>query len=62
MFTGAMLTHGNLIASSAGTCTLLDKWNPGDRHMCYLPLAHIYERINLVSLMTHPQQYLMDGS
>jgi long-chain acyl-CoA synthetase len=40
--------HSNLIASAAGTCTVLDRWGPGDRHICYLPLAHIYERINLV--------------
>jgi long-subunit acyl-CoA synthetase (AMP-forming) len=45
---GAVLTHSNLIASAAGTCTVLDRWGPGDRHICYLPLAHIYERINLV--------------
>ncbi|KAF5825675.1 hypothetical protein DUNSADRAFT_7642, partial [Dunaliella salina] len=44
---GVMLTHGNLIASSAGTCSLVTNWNPGDRHICYLPLAHIYERVNL---------------
>lgn len=46
---GAMLTHGNLIANSAGTCTILTDYNPGDKHISYLPLAHIYERVNLVT-------------
>jgi long-chain acyl-CoA synthetase len=47
--TGAVLTHGNLIASAAGTVTaVLSNATAGDRHICYLPLAHIYERINLV--------------
>ena len=42
-----MLTHANLIADGAGTCALLTDWNPGDRHISYLPLAHIYERNNV---------------
>lgn len=45
---GAVLTHGNLIASAAGSSVALIKWTPGDRHISYLPLAHIYERVNLV--------------
>jgi long-chain acyl-CoA synthetase len=45
---GAVLTHANLIADSAGTSLLLKDWSPGDRHISYLPLAHIYERCNLV--------------
>ena len=45
---GAVLTHGNLVANAAGTATLLDKWTPGDKHLSYLPLAHIYERVNIV--------------
>jgi len=44
---GAVLTHANLIADGAGTCALLTDWNPGDRHISYLPLAHIYERNNV---------------
>lgn len=44
---GAVLTHANLIADAAGTCELLDDWQPGDRHISYLPLAHIYERNNM---------------
>ncbi|MEW5299708.1 MAG: hypothetical protein WDW36_002698 [Sanguina aurantia] len=46
---GAVLTHTNMISNSAAICSILVEWTPGDRHICYLPLAHIYERINLVS-------------
>ncbi|KAL6757995.1 hypothetical protein V8C86DRAFT_1809130 [Haematococcus lacustris] len=46
---GAVLTQNNLVASAAGTCSVLTAWGAGDRHICYLPLAHIYERINLVT-------------
>lgn len=45
---GAVLLHGNLIANAAGTASILVKWQPGDRHISYLPLAHIYERVNIV--------------
>ena len=44
---GAVLSHGNLIANAAGTRALLDGYTAGDRHISYLPLAHIYERNNL---------------
>lgn len=30
---GAVLTHANLIADSAGTVELLDEWLPGDKHI-----------------------------
>lgn len=46
---GAVITHSNFIASSAGVCKVLSEWRPGDRHISYLPLAHIYERVNLVT-------------
>lgn len=45
---GAVLTHGNLVANAAGTATLMVDFAPGDRHLSYLPLAHIYERSNIV--------------
>jgi hypothetical protein len=45
--TGAVLTHANLIADAAGTVALVDEWRAGDRHISYLPLAHIYERNNM---------------
>jgi len=44
-----VLTHGALIANSAGTVSMLSRWAVGDRHLSYLPLAHIYERVNLVT-------------
>jgi hypothetical protein len=44
---GAMLSHANLIADAAGTALLLEDFQPGDRHISYLPLAHIYERNNM---------------
>lgn len=44
---GAVLSHANLIADAAGTCELLEDWMPGDKHISYLPLAHIYERNNM---------------
>ncbi|XP_057960478.1 long chain acyl-CoA synthetase 7, peroxisomal isoform X2 [Malania oleifera] len=44
---GVVLTHGNLIASVAGTSISI-KFYPTDIHISYLPLAHIYERTNLI--------------
>ncbi|KAH9682772.1 Long chain acyl-CoA synthetase 6 (peroxisomal) [Citrus sinensis] len=44
---GAVLSHGNLIASVAGA-TLGTKFYPSDVYISYLPLAHIYERANQV--------------
>lgn len=46
---GAVLTHVNLISNAAGTSYILsDHFQAGDRHLSYLPLAHIYERVNVV--------------
>ena len=45
---GAVLTHANLVANSAG-CSRTIAFVPGDIHISYLPLAHIYERVNTVS-------------
>ncbi|KAK7253170.1 hypothetical protein RIF29_37662 [Crotalaria pallida] len=44
---GAVLTHGNFIASVAGT-SMDEKFSPSDVYISYLPLAHIYERANQV--------------
>ncbi|KAK4855141.1 hypothetical protein QYF36_004404 [Acer negundo] len=44
---GAVLTHGNLISSVAGS-SLCAKFYPSDVYISYLPLAHIYERANQV--------------
>lgn len=46
---GVVLTHGNLIASVAGA-SLATKFNPSDIYISYLPLAHIYERANQITL------------
>ncbi|XP_050375234.1 long chain acyl-CoA synthetase 6, peroxisomal-like [Argentina anserina] len=44
---GAVLSHGNLIASVAGA-TFGMQFYPSDVYISYLPLAHIYERANQV--------------
>ncbi|GBF98979.1 hypothetical protein Rsub_11565 [Raphidocelis subcapitata] len=44
---GAMLSHANLVANAAGKVAIAGEWPKGDRHISYLPLAHIYERNNL---------------
>ncbi|KAM7260135.1 hypothetical protein ACFE04_015876 [Oxalis oulophora] len=49
---GAVLTHGNFIASVAGA-TLVTEFYPSDVYISYLPLAHIYERANQVMNVTY---------
>ncbi|KAL4852872.1 Long chain acyl-CoA synthetase 7 [Chlorella vulgaris] len=54
---GAVITHSNIIANAAGAALMLTTtaeplFRQGDRHICYLPLAHIYERFNF-TLVTH---------
>jgi long-chain acyl-CoA synthetase len=54
---GAVLSHSNIVANCAGAAVMLrqgdeDLFRHGDRHICYLPLAHIYERFNF-TLVTH---------
>ncbi|KAJ7954907.1 Long-Chain Acyl-CoA Synthetase [Quillaja saponaria] len=44
---GAKLTHGNLIASVAGSSMGI-KFYSSDIYISYLPLAHIYERANQI--------------
>ncbi|KAI4342756.1 hypothetical protein MLD38_027341 [Melastoma candidum] len=44
---GAVLTHGSLIASVAGS-TFNTKFGSSDITISYLPLAHIYERSNQI--------------
>lgn len=45
---GAVLLHRNMIANCAGYANKFDL-GPGDVHVSYLPLAHIYERLNVVT-------------
>ncbi|XP_061376488.1 long chain acyl-CoA synthetase 6, peroxisomal-like isoform X1 [Gastrolobium bilobum] len=47
---GAVLTHGNFIATVAGF-SLNDNFKPSDIYISYLPLAHIYERTNQVNVV-----------
>ncbi|KAJ8491291.1 hypothetical protein OPV22_013012 [Ensete ventricosum] len=47
---GAVLTHKSLIANSAGS-SINVKFYPSDVYISYLPLAHIYERVNQISLV-----------
>ncbi|KAM7277629.1 hypothetical protein ACFE04_004763 [Oxalis oulophora] len=49
---GAVLSHGNFIANVAGG-TLATKFYPSDVHISYLPLAHIYERTNMVMTVSY---------
>lgn len=48
---GAMLSHAGMVASAAGSLYGAELY-PGDVYLSYLPLAHIYERMNLQAL-TH---------
>lgn len=41
---GALLTHENIISVSAGASRIIPL-ELGDRHLSYLPLAHIFERV-----------------
>ena len=47
---GVMLTHLNLISNAAAYANDLDLM-PGDTHISYLPLAHIYERVTMLALL-----------
>ncbi|XP_058083997.1 long chain acyl-CoA synthetase 6, peroxisomal-like isoform X3 [Magnolia sinica] len=47
---GAVLTHGNLIANVAGS-SIATKFYPSDVYISYLPLAHIYERVNQIAMV-----------
>ncbi|KVH93576.1 AMP-binding, conserved site-containing protein [Cynara cardunculus var. scolymus] len=46
---GVVLSHGNMIANTAGGTTGI-KFYPSDVYISYLPLAHIYERSNVLLL------------
>lgn len=47
---GAMLNHSSMVASSAGVLLNAPIYS-GDVYVSYLPLAHIYERMNVQSLL-----------
>jgi len=50
---GALLTHGNLIAAIAGLTGLCEdiRLELSDRHLSYMPLAHIFERNVLAQIL-----------
>ncbi|XAR57213.1 Long-chain-fatty-acid--CoA ligase [Bertholletia excelsa] len=47
---GVLLSHGNLIANVAGG-SLSVNFLPSDVYISYLPLAHIYERVNQITVL-----------
>lgn len=51
---GALITHQNLMAGGAGVHISVPelKMRPHDRHLSYLPLAHIFERMVMAQLLT----------
>lgn len=49
---GAILTHGNLIANVAGS-SLVSTLSSSDVYISYLPLAHIYERANVIFMTSY---------
>ncbi|TYZ59853.1 hypothetical protein PybrP1_005795 [[Pythium] brassicae (nom. inval.)] len=54
---GVVLTHSNFMSSCAGTLDFLEasnlRFSTDTVHLCYLPLAHIYERASQVSVYHH---------
>lgn len=54
---GVVLTHSNFMSSCAGTLDFLHashlEFTTDTVHLCYLPLAHIYERASQVSVYHH---------
>lgn len=49
---GAMLTHENLLSCMAGIPSLMVP-NVNDRHLSYMPLAHIFERVVLNNMFLY---------
>lgn len=47
---GAMLTHRNIVSCCAGAIIAGVRCLPDDRHISYLPLAHMFERVVQVAL------------
>ncbi|CAN4084533.1 unnamed protein product [Withania somnifera] len=40
---GVMITHGNIVATSAAVMTVIPKLGSSDVYLAYLPLAHVFE-------------------
>ncbi|ORY48442.1 acetyl-CoA synthetase-like protein [Rhizoclosmatium globosum] len=51
---GAMVTHGNIVSYIRSHYDVgAAPFTTSDVHMCYLPLAHIYEKGNLSTIVVH---------
>lgn len=50
---GALLTHQNLVSTVAGILRSIHDFEPHiyDRHLSYLPLAHIMERVGMANIL-----------
>eukprot|EP00271_Cylindrocystis_brebissonii_P003468 TRINITY_DN1444_c1_g5_i1.p1 TRINITY_DN1444_c1_g5~~TRINITY_DN1444_c1_g5_i1.p1 ORF type:complete len:739 (+),score=146.38 TRINITY_DN1444_c1_g5_i1:183-2399(+) len=49
---GVMMTHANLVATSAAFAAVIPYPSPSDVYMAYLPLAHVLELCGEVCMMT----------
>ena len=38
-----MITHGNIVATTAAVMTLIQSLGSTDAYLAYLPLAHVFE-------------------
>lgn len=38
-----MITHGNMVATTAAVLTVIPKLGSNDVYLAYLPLAHVFE-------------------
>lgn len=60
---GAMLTHGNILSDYHGLLFNGIDFSPDDRHVSYLPLAHMFERTVMTALLnTGAQCAFFSGS
>lgn len=48
---GALITHGNLMATNSGVAPTGLGPTPSDRHLSYLPLPHIFERVTVTGML-----------
>ena len=46
---GVMLTHRNFVVNVAGLDFFSDKYHENDTYISYLPLAHVFERLMLLT-------------
>lgn len=51
MIQGVMITHGNIVATTAAVMTVIPHLGSTDTYLAYLPLAHVFELAAEVSLI-----------